>query len=502
MKLLWILLALNLLSSSLYAQSLKRSCQVDFTIVPPFYLANVAQGYGFKEKISVDFKDGHREIVTLKDQDSFIAKSTYENDSKLILQGDILVSHKSFDERVKEYWELFDNKNINKNSKHDFQVLYHNKDVSIRKSLVDNIDYAQDKEFVTVDSRHISKDFPMDQKFLLNKMEKTGSLNYVNSNLSKNQTKLSEGDPIKFVRGEQGTNDFGLFKVLKCSDGSVRYLVKRVDNDGEVFGNEFAIDSTQCGGLDAQLKTIDDDSFTDLMKLARAAKDLQFYSGQIFLSPANLPTNPYGLASLPLEFMDGWSHNTGPRNQYGGFDYLHVRREYWKGAERPGSDTWGKPGSLCSFMNIAKKWKSKCMNLNTIVNPDLLPNGRKSPNRRYLQCTIQLTDIAFYNPSSRLYSNGIDALGHRGHADGECFDIRPIRKDEHMAGSYWSDPKVNSTALNKELINHLKNMGATNILYNDNSAGATYSTGHDNHIHFCLPKSSRRALNNNPDCWD
>lgn len=469
-------------------------------------MVDVKQGFGYDEIINAD---GGK--VAVAKQDSFLAESTFEKERKLLLQGDILVSNKSFDERYREYLTLEKLKNTGGNIKLEFQVLHHNTALSVRKDFAyKNYKYAKNNDFMTVDSIHVQTRFPVNQKFQLKSTQKLKMIAESNGRKFLKDQYVVTGSALKFVGGKT-SEDKNSFKVIKCSDTetgrtTVKYLVTKVDENGNEIGNEFAIDSTQCGGLDTTLQVIPEDSFKEYIKLTKLAQNLEFDSGEIYWTPANLPINAYGYASVPLQYdLDG-PYNLGPKSATSkGHDFVHRNARYENTKlEKTGSDTWGKPGSICSFTEIAKRWKEKCMKLE---NSDMLKNGL-----RYQQCTIQLNEVAFYNPFKRKYSEKKDPLGHAHHSEGECFDVRPFRQDEKLAASDSGHIKSAHT-LNFEFLKFLNSMGAQEILYNDYTMRQQYASelqklsnvnaraaDHNNHFHFCLPKNPVLKRNIS-QCW-
>lgn len=87
--------------------------------------------------------------------------------------------------------------------------------------------------------------------------------------------------------------------------------------------------------------------------------------------------------------------------------------------------------------------------------------------------------------------------GHSSHTDGQCIDLRPIRKSgvgplDYNSSSYDIDKT-------RELIKVLKDLGGTNILFNDpkliKEGLSRRAKGHHNHIHVCF-KASNNAVKN------
>lgn len=135
--------------------------------------------------------------------------------------------------------------------------------------------------------------------------------------------------------------------------------------------------------------------------------------------------------------------------------------------------TYAKPVTACGIARLAQTWKKyHC------------PDGGNSNG-----CRLSTGDI-----SDRTLKK-FD--GHKSHTDGECFDIRPMRKSgvgplDYNSGSY-------DRAKTRELLKVLKSLGGTNIFFNDpqlrKEGLASYAGGHHNHIHVCFKQSTPAVRN-------
>lgn len=152
-----------------------------------------------------------------------------------------------------------------------------------------------------------------------------------------------------------------------------------------------------------------------------------------------------GLVQIPLQGKLG---NIGPCGSH------HYRPD-----PPPGTDAYAAPIANCAFTAVLQEWKkSYC------------------PDRS--GCTISWGDAS--HKSKAKYN------GHNDHTDGECIDMRPLRKGAFIdSGLSWksSDYDREKTA---ELIGVMKKMGATVVLFNDTRAGGKKASGHSNHIHVCF----------------
>ena len=128
----------------------------------------------------------------------------------------------------------------------------------------------------------------------------------------------------------------------------------------------------------------------------------------------------------------------------------------------PGTDAYAEPVANCAFTAVLQEWKKN-----------------HCPERS--GCTIAWGDIS--HKTKAIFN------GHADHQEGECIDIRPLRKGEFVDGGIrWLDRGYDRNKT-KELITMMKQMGANVVLFNDVSAGGQRLAGHNNHIHVCFKKN-------------
>lgn len=182
-----------------------------------------------------------------------------------------------------------------------------------------------------------------------------------------------------------------------------------------------------------------------------------------------------GLVQMPLE---GASGSIGPCGS------VHYNPDKPKGV-----DAYANPLTACAFMSVLQDWKKNSC-------PD---NSRG--------CRVAWGDIS--------HKTSAKFNGHATHTDGQCIDIRPLRKGSfENAGlcafqmvkttkwvrskgrkvkvSAWVCPSSGTPAggydraKTTELITALKKAGGSNVYFNDTATGGGKMSGHSNHIHVCF----------------
>ena len=125
-------------------------------------------------------------------------------------------------------------------------------------------------------------------------------------------------------------------------------------------------------------------------------------------------------------------------------------------------DNWTSPAAACTFMSVLQDWKKRC------------PDSQAG-------CRVAWGDIS--HKEARMFN------GHHTHTEGNCIDIRPMRRGGFdNAPLYYPESDRNTT---KEFVKMLYKNGASVIYYNDPKAGATPMSGHSNHVHVCFPSSKK-----------
>lgn len=184
---------------------------------------------------------------------------------------------------------------------------------------------------------------------------------------------------------------------------------------------------------------------------------------------SNLKVNR-GLVQLPLEGSRG---NIGP---CGSFHYSPDKPK--------GVDVYTNPLTACAFSSVLQDWKKNSCPSNSAG------------------CRISFGDIS--HKTRPLFNT------HRTHTDGQCIDIRPMRKGGFVdAGmNYGSSRCVKRKngrcvkyggGLNpqydqdktRELVQKLKAAGGTQVYFNDTSTGSGPMSGHSNHIHVCFKNTKQ-----------
>jgi hypothetical protein len=130
----------------------------------------------------------------------------------------------------------------------------------------------------------------------------------------------------------------------------------------------------------------------------------------------------------------------------------------------PGTDAYASPIANCAFTAVLQEWKKN-----------------HCPDRA--GCTVAWGDF-----SHKTRSN---FNGHSDHTNGDCVDLRPLRKGGFVDGGLrWMDNSYDR-AKTTELISLMKRMGADVVLFNDTQAGGKKMSGHSNHIHVCFKNSGQ-----------
>ena len=86
--------------------------------------------------------------------------------------------------------------------------------------------------------------------------------------------------------------------------------------------------------------------------------------------------------------------------------------------------------------------------------------------------------------------------GHKTHTHGKCIDMRPLRQgDFSNTPLTYQDPAYDRQMTRKFLQFITGKYGASPVFFNDpvliDEGLSKYSSGHDNHIHFCLHENAK-----------
>lgn len=175
-----------------------------------------------------------------------------------------------------------------------------------------------------------------------------------------------------------------------------------------------------------------------------------------------------GLVQIPLEGRG----NVGPCGSH-----------HYSPDKPVGVDAYANPLTACVFSSVLQDWKKN-----------------NCPNRS--GCTLSWGDIS-HKTKPRFNT-------HQTHTDGQCIDIRPMRKGGfadaglNYGGSVCTKRRGRKcvkwkTSLNpaydqattKQLVQKLKAAGGTNIYFNDTSTGSGPMSGHSNHVHVCFKDNAK-----------
>lgn len=125
-------------------------------------------------------------------------------------------------------------------------------------------------------------------------------------------------------------------------------------------------------------------------------------------------------------------------------------------------DNYAAPIAACAFMSVLQDWKKRC------------PNSQSG-------CRVAWGDIS--HKTKRKFNK------HQTHTDGNCIDIRPMRRGKFDDEPLFYQKSDRGTTI--EFINMLRDKGGTKIIYDDPQAGAIRNRSHANHIHVCFHNNQK-----------
>jgi|GEM_PF-3823601 len=131
-------------------------------------------------------------------------------------------------------------------------------------------------------------------------------------------------------------------------------------------------------------------------------------------------------------------------------------------------DAYVHPKAGCVFMQILQKWRQ-----------DYCKSSE-------LGCRLSWGDISHY--SQNYFS------GHKTHTHGFCIDMRPFRQGAFANTPLWyTDPAYDQKTTREFLRMIRAQFNPSPVYFNDplliKEGLSTAKSGHDNHIHFCLPQN-------------
>lgn len=132
------------------------------------------------------------------------------------------------------------------------------------------------------------------------------------------------------------------------------------------------------------------------------------------------------------------------------------------------SDTWATVNTLCGVMKLAQEWKKTCKGVG---------------------CILQIGDMAFATGASSS-SRKRDPLGHVGHDEGRCVDIRPIRKDDVLEKT-----DIGKTSYDREKTRQFINFAQSRfqvekvITTDSKIKNVMHLKKHTDHVHMCFPET-------------
>lgn len=137
-----------------------------------------------------------------------------------------------------------------------------------------------------------------------------------------------------------------------------------------------------------------------------------------------------------------------------------------------GVDAYTNPLTACVLTSAMQDWK-------------------KNVCKDQAGCTMSWGDI------SHRTDPGFGGV-HVSHTDGQCIDIRPMRKGGFVNGGLTYGSRDYDRDMTKKMIDMFREKGATTVIFNDPKIAANRVSGHDNHVHVCIKdnKKSQETCNN------
>jgi hypothetical protein len=179
-----------------------------------------------------------------------------------------------------------------------------------------------------------------------------------------------------------------------------------------------------------------------------------------------------GYVQIPVDPSD--SSSASRRAPFGSMQYE---------PEKGNADLYLKPEVACGFTQVLKTWQKKHC-----------PNN--SPDCR----------IEFGNASHAVHNSSTldkNAWPHASHDGGECIDIRPNYKKGSTSGRTFRSSDFDETKF-INMMNLFNQLGPESCFTShnkmnrlfQNSAGCSYRSDHDDHLHICFPRYKGSKLNN------
>jgi hypothetical protein len=203
-----------------------------------------------------------------------------------------------------------------------------------------------------------------------------------------------------------------------------------------------------------------------------------------------VPWTDWGFVGLPVVALDDAAiaaerareHLDTPERVEKGWVSVGPTRDgvpvyaHFLGSDAPGSDLWGEPDAIVAVLDLTDRWWTHCTD-------DL----GEAPAR----CTLQLGDIAWFNPVVP------DPLGHRDHHTGRCVDVRLFRTDGGHYEAWWNQPDDRpgvDGGYDRDLTRAflawtMASTEVTTAFFGDPEigvAGVEPKHGHDDHVHLCF----------------
>ena len=179
-----------------------------------------------------------------------------------------------------------------------------------------------------------------------------------------------------------------------------------------------------------------------------------------------------GYVQIPVDPSD--SSSASRRGPFGSMQYE---------PEKGNADLYLKPEVACGFTQVLKTWQRK-----------YCPNN--SPDCR----------IEFGNASHAIHNSSTTnkaAWPHASHDSGECIDVRPNYKRSSNGGRTFGSSDFDEIKF-INMMNLFNQLGPESCFTSNNrmnrlfqnSAGCSYRSDHNDHLHICFPRNIGSKLNN------
>jgi hypothetical protein len=258
-------------------------------------------------------------------------------------------------------------------------------------------------------------------------------------------------------------------KVQVCKDFAIYKVIDLGSGDEVPLGSPLEADCEDC--LMKHVIPMQKDFAQPLASILSAIKTDSALETISSVSKLNF-VDSRGYVQIPVDPSDSSSEYR--RAPFGSMQYE---------PEKGNADLYLKPEVACGFTQVLKTWQKRYCSDN-------------SPNCR----------IEFGNASHAVHdrkTRNKNAWPHESHDRGECMDIRPNYKKSTNEGRTFSSSQFDETKF-INMMNLFNQLGPESCFTShnkmnrlfQNSAGCSYRSDHDDHLHICFPRYNGSKLNN------